>query len=147
MDWLEVFSEADFLLDRLGIEICRRSCVDRSTFLGDVDVHDFLCFNVVDWAKVERVGVLQVIHVWPVVHQSLLEARAVCEAFIVTVMAVSGSVGRLILLLQHVPNRPRITVNFMHIFWWYTNNPALFDYLWIFSDYVLDDLEVLHSDL
>jgi hypothetical protein len=42
-----------------------------------------LCLHAVDGAKVERVGVLQVVDVRPVVHQSLLKSGAICVALIV----------------------------------------------------------------
>jgi hypothetical protein len=42
-----------------------------------------LCLHAVDRAEVERVSVLQVVDVGPVVHQGLLESGAVCVAFIV----------------------------------------------------------------
>jgi hypothetical protein len=40
-----------------------------------------------------------------------------------------------------------ITVNFVHVFRWNTNDATLLDNLWIFSDYGLDNLEIFHCDL
>ena len=74
MDWLEIISQADGTLDGLRIIVRRRCCVEWSALLGDVDVNNLLCLDVVDWAEVERVRVLEVIDVRPVVHQSLLKS-------------------------------------------------------------------------
>lgn len=73
MNRLEIVPEANFLLNRLRIVISRRCFVQRPALFGDVDVNDFLGFDIVDWTEVERVGILQVVDVGPVVHQSLLE--------------------------------------------------------------------------
>jgi hypothetical protein len=66
--------QADGALNRLGIVVCRRCCVERTALLRDVDVDDFLCLNVVDGTEIERVSVLEVVDIWSVVHQSLLES-------------------------------------------------------------------------
>lgn len=74
MDWLEVVSEADLLLNGFGVKVGGRSGVQWAAFLGNVNVDDLLGLNVEDWAKVQRVGVLEVIDAWAVVHQGLLES-------------------------------------------------------------------------
>ena len=74
VDWLEIVPQADGALDRLRIVVCRRCCVERTAFLGYIDVNDFLCLNVVDGAEIERVSVLEVVDIWTVVHQCLLKS-------------------------------------------------------------------------
>jgi hypothetical protein len=74
VDWLEIVSQANGTLDRLRVIVRRWCCVERAAFLGDVDVDNLLCLDVVDRTEVERVSVLEVIDVRPVVHQSLLES-------------------------------------------------------------------------
>lgn len=40
-----------------------------------------------------------------------------------------------------------VTINFVHIFRWDTTENTLFDDLGVFSDDVLNNLEIFHSDL
>lgn len=81
IDRLEVIPEPDLLLNGFGIEVSGRCSVQRSAFLRDVDVDDFLGLDVEDRAEIERVGVLEIIDAGA---ESLLEPRAISVALIVT---------------------------------------------------------------
>lgn len=83
MNGFEVVSEAKFLLDGLMVKVSWRRLVERSALLRNINVNDFLCFDVEDGAKIERVGVLKVIDARPVVHKGLLKSGAISVAFII----------------------------------------------------------------
>lgn len=89
INWFELVSETDVLLNRFSIEVSCGRFVEWSTFLWDIDVDDLLGFDVINRAKIQREGVLQVINVWSVIHESLLESRAVGESFVVSTTNVS----------------------------------------------------------
>jgi hypothetical protein len=59
-----------------------RCLVDGSSNRGNIDVDDLLGVGVEDGTEVERVGVLAVIHMWAVVHESLLEANSTSESLV-----------------------------------------------------------------
>ena len=80
---LEVVSEAKFLLNGLMVEVGRRRSIERTTLLRNVDMDDLLCLDVENWAEVERVGVLEVVDVRSVVHQSLLKSRTIGVALVI----------------------------------------------------------------
>lgn len=82
--WLEVVSEANLSLNELVIEVGRRRCVEWPALFGHINVDDLLCLNVEDGAKVEWVGVLEVVDAGSVVHNSLLESGAIGIALVVS---------------------------------------------------------------
>jgi hypothetical protein len=84
MDRLEVISEANLPLNGFMIKVSRRRCVERSAFLRNVDVDDFLCLDVENRTEVERVGVLEIINAGSVVHESLLKSGSISVALIIT---------------------------------------------------------------
>jgi thermostable 8-oxoguanine DNA glycosylase len=71
------------------VKVGGRSCVERSAFLRNVDVDDFLCLDVEDRTEIERVGVLKIINAGSVVHQSLLKSGSISVALIVTFETIS----------------------------------------------------------
>lgn len=85
MDRFKVVSEPDILLDRLSIEVSCRCFVQWPTFLWNIDGDDLLSFDVVDGAEVQGICVLQVVNVGSVVHECLLESRAVGESLVISV--------------------------------------------------------------
>jgi hypothetical protein len=40
-----------------------------------------------------------------------------------------------------------ITINFVHILWWYADDTALLDDFWVLPDDRLHNLKILHRDL
>jgi hypothetical protein len=66
------------------VVVVGRSLVDRSSNFGDVDMDDFLFFRIENWAEVEREGILRIIHVRAVVHESLLQTNVITESVVIT---------------------------------------------------------------
>jgi hypothetical protein len=91
-------------------------------------VNNFLGVGVVYGAEVQWVRVLAVIRVWAIVHERLLKTNFSAETLVVA-------------------NRPWIAVHFVHVFWWNTDQAALFDNLGIFPHDCLHNLQVFHGDL
>jgi hypothetical protein len=124
--------------------IVRWCSVEWSSHLGYVDVDNFLSIGVVDRAKVKRVAVLAVIHMWPIIHKSLLETDvrakslviANCPRYVQSVVSIAINVSTL-----------TIAIDLVHIFWWDSNDTALLNHLGIFPNNRLHDLKVFHSNL
>lgn len=62
--------------------VARRCLIDRSSDRRHVDVYDLVSIRIEDWGEVKRKGVLVIIEVWPIVHQSLLQSNFVTESLV-----------------------------------------------------------------
>lgn len=71
------------LLNSFRVVVESRRFVQWSPDFGNVNIDDFLCVGVEDGTEVKRVGVLTVVHVWPIVHERLLQTNAAAIAFII----------------------------------------------------------------
>lgn len=151
VDWFEVVSETNVFLDGFGVEVSGRRFVERPAFLWDVNVDNLAGLNVIDWAEVQRVSVLQVIDVGPVIHESLLESRAIGESFVVAAIGISSCSHRskwsaLRLFLRDLPNGPRVAVDFVHVFRRNAQHATLLNDLGILPHNIFDGFEIFHGD-
>lgn len=84
VDGLDICAEATLCFDRFCVEIGGCSTIQRTPYLGNVNVNDLFRVGVEDGAKVEWEGVLAVVDVGAVVHESLLETDIAAEPLIIT---------------------------------------------------------------
>ena len=127
VDGFEVSSEAVGFVNRVDRVVVGWGFAEGPAHFGHVDVDDFLKVGVVDWAKVQGVGVLRVIDVWAVIHQGLLEADTVAESLVVA-------------------DSPRVTIDLVHLLRGDANQPTLLDDTRVLAGNGLDNLEVFHGD-
>lgn len=105
---------------------------------------DFLSIGVEDWGEVEWIGVLAVVHMWSIVHQSLLESNLVPESLI----EANGPSWRVSMLVSSLAGWAlTITVHLVHVFFRYPNQPTLLNDFWVFPGNVLNHLQIFHRDL
>jgi hypothetical protein len=80
---LEVLAETAFGFDGSGMVVVGWCLVQGSSDRRNVDMDDFLGIRVEDGTEVEGIGVLAVVDMRAVIHESLLEANIASKAFIV----------------------------------------------------------------
>ena len=68
----EIFSVSTFGLDSYRVVVLRGCFVNRPSNRRYIDMYNLLSVGVEDWCKVERICVLVVVDVRPIVHQGLL---------------------------------------------------------------------------
>jgi hypothetical protein len=84
VDWLQVRSVASLLFHGLNVIVVGSSFAERTPHRRNVNVDNLLRLRIVDRAKVQGVGVLRIINVRAVVHQSLLQANIRAKTLIVS---------------------------------------------------------------
>jgi hypothetical protein len=126
------------------VVVVRRRLVEWSPHWRNVDVNNFLSIGVENRAKVERVTVLTVIHMWAVVHEGLLETNIGSESLVV---ANCPCYVRSVSITPAMISALTITIDFVHILRGDSNDTTLLNHFWIFSNDRLHDLEVFHGDL
>lgn len=84
VDWLDGVTVATVLLNIGNVVVVRRSLAERPADLGDINVNELLLDGVVKRAEVKGVGVLAVINVRAIVHDSLLKTDVASETLVIT---------------------------------------------------------------
>ena len=82
VDGLQVCSKSSFCLNGGCMIVVRRCLVEWSSYFWNIDVYDLVGICVENWAEVQGEGVLAIINVRPVVHQSLLKPDLITKALV-----------------------------------------------------------------
>ena len=127
IDRLQILAITTFCFNCSDVVIIRRCLVDRSSHWRDIDVDNLLSIAVEYRSEVQGIGVLAVVDMRPVVHQSLLKPDFVPKTFIKT-------------------NSPRITIDLVHVLLWYPNDAALLDDFGVDSHDMLHNLQIFHCN-
>lgn len=127
-DGLEIPTEATLSLDSSGVVVDWFFSAKRPPLLGNVNVDNLALIGVEDWAEVQRILVLAIVQIRAEVHQRLLETDVTTEAFVV-------SYG------------PRIAINFVHLVLTNAANLTLLNDLGVYSNDMLDKLQLFHRNL